>query len=61
MNLPWSCWTNVQKINKNYNEKKDFRLKPLWSHEMGATECVIAPQRPPVNTHADKQVLVVFH
>ena len=34
---------------------KEFRLKPLWSHEMGATECVIAPQRPPVNTHADKQ------
>lgn len=42
-------------------EKKDFPLKPLWSHEMGAAESVIAPQSPPVNTHADKQVLVIFH
>lgn len=42
-------------------EKKDFPLKPLWSREMGATESVIAPQSPPVNTPADKQALVIFH
>lgn len=32
----------------------DFSFKLLWSHEIGATEPVIAPQSPPVNTHADK-------
>lgn len=40
---------------------KAFPVKPLCSHEMRAAESVIAPQRTPVNTHADKQVLVIFH
>lgn len=39
-------------------KKKDFPLKPVWSHEIGATESVIAPQSPPVNTYADKQMVV---
>lgn len=34
----------------------------LRSPEIGTTVPVIAPQSPPVNTHADKQVLlVIFH
>lgn len=37
-------------------KKKDFLSDLFFSHEMGATELVIAPQSPPVNAHAHKQV-----
>ena len=48
-------------ITDTKSRGNDFPLKPLWSHEIGATEPVIAQQSPPVNTNANKQVLVSFH